>query len=132
MSTTKLMTRAAFTKATGLTEITARTGGYDTLYRQIAEHRWYLGQAGLVVDIPVAAADWQEAVFRPAVAAIAATDLATRFPKASPADLYLMICERKWCLSEQAGQDVGFAAALAAVLADPIAPTRTRRSRSAA
>ena len=132
MSIAKPMTRTSFTKATGLTDLTARAGGYDSLYQQIAEHRWYLGEAGRTVDIPTAAADWQQAVFAPAVEAILATDLAARFPKASTADLYLMVCERKWHLSEQAGQDVGLAAALAALLADPVTPTRARRSRTAA
>jgi hypothetical protein len=125
------MSQAAFARATGLSDIRAATTTYPALYRQIEQHRWYLGERGQDLELPEAAARWYAAVYRPTMDAVETAGLAGHFPaRTKPADLYAAVCDRKWLLSERAGHDVGLTAAIADLIEERRATTGRSRQRS--
>ena len=129
--TTSTMTKADFSRATGLSGLqTRRRGGYQALLAQINEHAWYLAQRRHApVELPEAAAHWFETIYAPVVAELERAGIVECHPTKTPADLYLAVCEQKWCLSERAGRDVGFGPGIAAVAGSDPAASKPARSR---
>jgi len=107
--------RAAFERATRLTDLhVRRPDGYNLLWRQIAEHAWYLGERGQAPHaFAEAAARWKQEIYRPVVVDLDRRGVLDRIRDVTAAELYLAVCDHKWYRSERLERDVGFAAAVA-------------------
>ena len=128
------MTKAQFSHLTGLSGLQSRRkGGYQALLAQINEHAWYLAeQRQATVDLTDAAQHWHDKVFMPVIQQLEARGVLQRNASKAPADLYLSVCDQKWTLSEQAGQDVGFEPAIDAITGEDAAPSKPARARKSA
>lgn len=80
-------------------------GRYDEIWEQIQLHRRYLSEgAGHDVPMSDAVGDWYDQVYQPIVMVVAERDILRRFPRRSPADLYLWISAHRELLAERKGQ----------------------------
>ncbi len=96
------------------TGIVALEGQARLLMNDLREYRAWLGWSeGRSVDRPEGARRWREEVFDPATTRLASVVE----PGRDPIQTYCDVLEHKWLLSERAGRDVGFEAALTSYLA---------------
>ncbi len=79
-------------------------GRYDEIWEQIEAHQRALSDlAGQALPISQAVEDWYDQVYLPIVTVVAERDILRRFPRRSPADLYLWISAHRELLAEQTG-----------------------------
>ncbi|NUN69205.1 MAG: DUF4032 domain-containing protein [Bacteroidetes bacterium] len=85
----------------------------DQFLKHIEEHKWYLSErAGHEFGIAEATKDWYETIFVPICALFRDEHIPELFTGKTAAELYIEIMNNKYYLSEQAGRDVGMAAAM--------------------
>jgi hypothetical protein len=76
---------------------------YTVLLEHIAVHRYYMGLSEQrEIEHDEAVQSWYDRVYLPVAAAIWASDILERFPKRTPADLYLWVCRHR---EDLAGED---------------------------
>ena len=82
-------------------------GQTDLILDQIEAHRQLLSERdGRALDLPAAAADWYESVYRPIVEVIREQGLLRDFPGSTEADLYLLVATRRAELEETLGWSI--------------------------
>jgi uncharacterized ParB-like nuclease family protein len=73
-----------------------RPGGYRSLVQHIEVHQFYMGlRSRHYPTLAEAAADWYHSVYLPVVETIRASEILSRFPGRTEADLYLWIAENR-------------------------------------
>ncbi len=84
----------------------------DQFLKHIEEHKWYMSER-LASDVTLAEAtkDWYETIFVPICGLLRSEHVVDLFRGKTAAELYIEIMNNKYYLSEQAGKDVGMAAA---------------------
>jgi nucleotide-binding universal stress UspA family protein len=82
-------------------------GRYRELREQIAVHQYFLeNEAGRQLSVEVAAKDWFDLVYTPALKVIRRKGLLRDFPDRSEADLYLWLMRYRGELSQELGWDL--------------------------
>lgn len=102
--------RVGFALRTGLRSLAfGEAARYRQALAQIHEHRWYMGERGLVVTVQEAADDWYDNVYLPVIRQIISERLARIGSPEEAGDLYLQLCDLKYGVSRERGHDIGFA-----------------------
>lgn len=102
--------RKLFHEKTGLKEIIELTevGKYNFLEKQIKKHQIFLtAQSGDDCDLPKAARDWFNTIYRPLIAIIESGNLLQYFPQRTIGDLYTYITYHHWTQSQGRSYGIG-------------------------
>ena len=105
--------RVRFALRTGLRSLLlSEPARYDQALAQIHEHRWYLGERGQVFSVQEAADDWYDTIYLPVARNILEEGLTPARSAQGAGDAYLQLCDLKYCVSRERGEDIGFAQAV--------------------
>lgn len=102
--------RKGFHERTGLKEYIELTevGKYNLLEKQIKKHQLFLAaRSGEDCDLPKAARDWFNTVYKPLISIIESGNLLQHFPKRTLGDLYTYITYHHWTQSPERRYGIG-------------------------
>lgn len=85
----------------------------ESILKQIEEHKWYLSEkTGSEVEMPFAANDWIEKIYKPIIKEFNKLKIFDYFPNTDSVKLYTDIMAHKYYLSLEKGEDVGIYSAI--------------------